>query len=357
MNAGNNTSSMLADQLDRLFVQSVDRNTLSAAEAGEPTDLARQVEQLGLSFAMVGEEAGGAGLGWSEIGAIFQTIGYHAAPLPLCEHVLANHFLDRTGMAAHEVPPLLAENSLELNADGTVSGSCFVTGGGCSGMVVAEAGSPGPVRLCLLEISSAATFPLETIGRDPRVRLTFERARPIASSGADVVRGSLFSGLAVARSAQIAGALSRILEMSIDYGNVRVQFGRPIGKFQAVQHMIAELAAEAAAANAAVQLALRAMDAGKGWEAAAVAKIRTSMAAGKGAMLAHEVHGAIGVTEEHMLHYFTRRLWQWRDDAGSEHVWAERLGRAVLAAGGPTMWANLVDLSGAQARQQETMQD
>ena len=344
MNSGNDTVSILAEQLDRLLGQEIDTKTLAAAEAGESVELAGKLDALGLPFAMVCEEAGGAGLGWAAIEDIFQTAGYHATPLPLCEHILANGFLDRAGMTVPEAPALLAEDSLKLEADGTVSGSCVVTGRGSSALV-AEAVSAGAGRLCLLDISLAAPSQLETISRDPRVHLTFERTMPIASSKQGIVPGSILSGLAVARSAQIAGALSRILEMSIDYGNTRVQFGRPIGKFQAVQHMIAELAAEAAAAKAAVQLASRAMDVGKGWEAAAIAKVRASMAAGKGAMLAHEVHGAIGVTEEHMLHYFTRRLWQWRDDAGSEHIWAERLGRAVLSAGGAAMWPGLVGLS------------
>jgi acyl-CoA dehydrogenase len=136
-----------------------------------------------------------------------------------------------------------------------------------------------------------------------------------------------------------------MLALSIDYANTRIQFGRPIGKFQAIQHMVAELAAEAAAAKAAVQLALRGLDIGRIFESAAIAKIRTSMAAGKASAIAHQVHGAIGVTEEHILHHFTRRAWQWRADAGDEHFWSERLGQHVLEQEGAQFWPTLVAAS------------
>lgn len=346
MSKDNDTGSILADQLDRLLTQEIDTQALGLAEGGQTARLAGKLDALGLSFAMVGEETGGAGLDWTGVGEIFQTAGYHALPIPLCEQILASGFLDRSGVLLPDTFALVAEDSLRLNPDGTVTGRCVASGTG-PGTLVAEVISAERSWLCLLDLSAADSVPLETIGRDPRAYLRFDNASPIALSGHEIARNSLLAGLAVLRSAQIAGALSRILEISIDYGNTRVQFGRPIGKFQAVQHMIAELAAEAAAAKAAVQLALRAMDAGKGWQAAAVAKIRSSMAAGKGAMLAHEVHGAIGVTEEHILHYFTRRLWQWRDDAGSEHFWSERLGGAVLSAGGAAMWTDIVGMSEA----------
>ena len=65
----------------------------------------------------------------------------------------------------------------------------------------------------------------------------------------------------------------------------------------------------------------------------------------KSTFAAHETHGAIGVTEDHSLHFYTRRLWQWRDEAGNEHAWSERLGRDVLAAGADAFWPRVVSLS------------
>ena len=74
---------------------------------------------------------------------------------------------------------------------------------------------------------------------------------------------------------------------------------------------------------------------------AASAKIRVGEAAGEGAAIAHQVLGAIGFTQEHVLHRYTRRLWAWRDDFGSESVWAVKLGQLVAAKGADALWPML----------------
>lgn len=340
------TSTMLAGQLERLLSQAVDTKLLAAAENGESIrPFCDAIEDLGLAWAMVSEEAGGAGLGWMEVAGLFETMGYYAAPCSTGEEIAANRALDNAEMPLPDRAPVIAAERLRLDPNtGRVSGVCTFAWAGET-LLLAVASSPSSANLCLLDVASGAVSPLQTVGRDPRSRCVFEDTQPFAISRAPVDPESLISGLAIVRAGQISGALSRILTLSIEYANTRVQFGRPIGKFQAVQHMIAELSAEAAAARAGLQLAARALDAGCGWEAAAIAKIRASLAAGKGAMLAHEVHGAIGVTEEHVLHHLTRRLWQWRDEAGSEHDWSEKLGRLHLSRGGLALWSDLVGIS------------
>jgi acyl-CoA dehydrogenase len=151
---------------------------------------------------------------------------------------------------------------------------------------------------------------------------------------------------AATRAMQMAGALEAILDLAVAYANERVAFGRPIAKFQAVQHNLARLAGEAAAAIAAAGSAADAIatatrfDEGLFLEAAS-AKIRVGEAAGEGAAIAHQVLGAIGFTREHVLHRFTRRLWAWRDDFGSESAWAVKLGQLVAAKGADALWPML----------------
>ena len=141
----------------------------------------------------------------------------------------------------------------------------------------------------------------------------------------------------VIRSVQTAGALEAILSLSVAYANERVAFERPIGKFQAVQQNLARLAGETAAAlavsgSAADAIARAdAIDAAVFLEAAA-AKIRTAEAAAEGSAIAHQVFGAIGFTQEHVLHRFTLRMLSWRDDFGSESYWAAELGKRVARA-------------------------
>ena len=117
-----------------------------------------------------------------------------------------------------------------------------------------------------------------------------------------------------------------------------MQFGRPIGRFQAIQQNLAVLAGQAAAATAAAEAAIEVAVRDLGSPLVAAAKIRTGEAAGIGASIAHQVHGAIGFTQEHRLHYSTRRLWSWRDEFGNEAYWARRLGGVVAAAGADRLW-------------------
>jgi acyl-CoA dehydrogenase len=147
---------------------------------------------------------------------------------------------------------------------------------------------------------------------------------------------------------QMAGALEAILELAVAYANERVAFERPIAKFQAVQHNLARLAGETAVAIAAATSAADTIGSAKSFDEAvfleaASAKIRVGEAATEGAAIAHQVLGAIGFTQEHTLHRFTRRLWGWRDDFGSESVWAVKLGHLVAAKGADGLWPMLAE--------------
>jgi acyl-CoA dehydrogenase len=137
----------------------------------------------------------------------------------------------------------------------------------------------------------------------------------------------------------IAGALERVLMQTVEYARTRVQFGKPIASFQAIQQQLAVLAGHTAAAGIAAEAAIADLEAPERlWRSAAAAKIRCGEAAGAAASIAHQVHGAIGITKEHSLHFATRRLWSWRAEFGSESFWAERLGRAACAAGAEPYW-------------------
>ena len=130
--------------------------------------------------------------------------------------------------------------------------------------------------------------------------------------------------------------------MTTQYAQDRVQFGRPIGKFQAVQQNLAVLAGQAAAATAAADLAAEAIGDAIRVLPIAAAKARTGEAAGIGAAIAHQVHGAIGFTFEHSLHFLTRRLWSWRDEFGNEAEWNRLVGRHMAGAGADRLWAEIV---------------
>jgi acyl-CoA dehydrogenase len=182
------------------------------------------------------------------------------------------------------------------------------------------------------------------IGREPR-------DRPVIA-GAAIAEGTLPNAwggdaarllAALIRSAQMAGALQAALALAVEHARTRKQFGRPIGSFQAVQQMLAVFAAEASAASVAAAAAARAVDARGLAEAAfeiGCAKVTVGEAAAKGAAIAHQVLAAMGITEEHALHHFTRRLWSWREEGGTERFWAARIG-ALVQSSPESLWAFL----------------
>lgn len=134
------------------------------------------------------------------------------------------------------------------------------------------------------------------------------------------------------RAATIAGAASRLLDMTIAYANERLQFGRPIGKQQAVQQQLAVMAQDVVAVRLMVETACATADPWPTREAAACTKSCASLAAPRIAGIAHAVHGAIGISEEYDLQLFTRLLHGQRLADGSESLWNRELGEGLLAS-------------------------
>jgi acyl-CoA dehydrogenase len=220
--------------------------------------------------------------------------------------------------------------------------------------VVTVADVDGVTTVALIVTSAARITGDTSLALEPLDTLVFDSAPVIAAAPArgvpvDAIR--LYG--AMVRAAQMAGALDSILDQGVRYATERKQFGRPIGNFQALQHYLAVVAGHVAASGLAADQAFRAAErAGEAREPAspndagfeiAVAKIRVGEAAGVSAGLVHQVHGAIGFTYEHSLHFATRRLWSWRAEFGSESVWAIELGRRVAARGADRLWSDLTE--------------
>ncbi|MBL8287616.1 MAG: acyl-CoA dehydrogenase family protein [Rubrivivax sp.] len=264
-----------AQSLDRLLAAECPPAVVRAVERGAPAEaLWRALERSGFLDALVPESRGGAGLGLADAFELFVLQGRHALPVPMASTMAARG--------------------------------------------IGQGGHGGP-------------------------------------EGADALPREL---AAVVTAAQIVGALERVLELCIAFANQRVQFGRPIGKFQAIQHQLAVMAEQVAAARLAAQLGCQGGhggagaggggggggggQGGQGGQAllpdrlhAAVAKSRTSEAAGIVAPMAHAIYGAIGITAELDLQLYTRRLHAWRAEHGSELAWNRVLGEAVLASSAP----------------------
>jgi len=324
---------ILVEQVDRLIGDGGGVALLRAVEAGEfPATLWAGLEEQGLNLALVPEEAGGVGLSWGDAAALWQVLGRHGAPVPIAETMLAAALLAAAGIEVPEGPLGLGREAVPF-------------GRNAAHLVILEG-----AKLALH--APGGIVPQANIGREPRDALT-----PGARIGAGMLPNSFgpraaLLGLALIRAALIAGALERILALAVDWANTRKQFGRAIGKFQAIQQQLAAMAGEVATVSVAVSQAARAVDAhglaGAAFEIGC-AKIVAGEAATLGAATAHQVFAAIGITEDHELHHFTRRLWSWREEGGTERAWAAEIGRSALDRGGANLWPDLTarDVQGA----------
>jgi len=347
MSAELNIGELFAEQMDRLLSDRVDRELFIEVENGRPAEMLwRTLEELGILLALVDEDRGGSGLCWEDLEPTLRCCGRHGAPVPLPETLLANWALAASGLEPPAGPMAASTALYRLGDDDKIHGrdSAVAWAPQCDHIVaIAERGDNRYV--CLLSQAQCPVEIEETLSREPSGALELDGVKPLALAVAPgaIAELGLLPHLAGIRAVQIGGALEELLSLCVEYANTREQFGRPIGKFQAIQHAVAELASQAAAAQVAGQYAFRQIDAGNAEQGGMVAKIRAGQAAGRGAEIAHQVFGAIGFTDEHSLHYLTRRLWQWRCDAGSEFWWSERLGRKTIAAGGEALWPSITD--------------
>jgi acyl-CoA dehydrogenase len=345
------TGSILHNTATRLFQSAFTPAQRAQAAAGEwPAAQWAQLEEMGLPTALVPEARGGYGLEPAEALSLLRLAGFHALPLPLAETMLAHWLAALSGLTATAGPmsfaATLAEDALRLEQHSQgwrVSGTLHrVPWGRQAAVVLVQVAHGEASYLCRLtpahfEIGHDTNLAGEA--RDSlRVDAVLE-AGEVAPAPAGIDRIGLTAIGAGVRCLAIAGATDRVLQMSVAYANERRQFGRPIGKFQAVQQNLAVLAAQAAAAGAAADLAAEAIDTPPRLLPIAAAKVRAAEAAGAAASIAHQVHGAIGFTEEHSLHLFTKRLWAWRDEFGSESHWSRLVGRQAAAAGADDLWA------------------
>ena len=326
---------------EKLLSEQVSPALITACEDGHwPTGLWSAIEAAGLGIALAAEAHGGVGASWSDAIAIALVAGARAAPVPLCETLLANWALSQVGLDVLEGPLTVADRHDLDCIDGRATGVAqAVPWGRSAPHLVAMIAGETP-RLLVLATDQASIEAGLNTAREPRDDLHFDAVPVVALADLPqhVSPASLRLGGALLRAAQIAGGLGQLIDLSVAYANERVQFGRSIGKFQAIQHQLAVLAAQGALAHAAADRAFARVDDGLNMFDVAIAKICTGEAAGAGAAIAHAVHGAIGFTYEHALHLTTRRLWSWRDEFGSEASWADGLGRDACAAKGDGLW-------------------
>lgn len=345
------TDNIVAETAERIFTDLANAQSInSATDDSWKTPLWAALADAGLPLSWVPEDCDGSGAGLADGFSVASSAGRFAVSIPLVETMLAGWLLAQAGLPSPSgkmtVAPARPQDRVTVNADGTLSGRVrgVPFASEAEHIAVIASGAQG-FTIALVEASACRIEAGESLGSDASNTVTFDNAKTVsakpAPSGTTPV--SLMLMGATLRSLQIAGALETMLDVTVRYSNERVAFEKPISKFQAVQHNLARLAGEVAAAVAAAGSAADAVATSASFDDAvflevASAKVRCAEAAEKGAAIAHQVHGAIGFSMEHILHRYTLRALGWRDDFGHETYWATELGKFVAARGADELW-------------------
>jgi acyl-CoA dehydrogenase len=346
---------LVGDTAQRLFADHVDKGVRERAERGElDAALWARVQDAGFPLLLATEAAGGFAQSWRTAFPVLRGLGHRMVPLPLAETMVAALLGSLAGLALPEgpltlieqaaAPGLRAEGGAQPRLHGTVHAVPWARHARAA-LVSLQDGRLGWLDLAAPGVritphANHAGLPADSIALE-QVALTAVADGPLA------LERPVWTLGAIARSAMMVGALEFALEQAVRYAGERVQFGKPIGRNQAIQQNLALMAGDVAAARVAALVAAddapdaQRRDTGATAFSAAVAKVRAGEAATRGTGIAHQVHGAIGFTHEHALHFATRRLWAWREEFGTDADWAAELGRAAIAARGAGFWPAL----------------
>ncbi|MDV8002269.1 acyl-CoA dehydrogenase family protein [Rhodococcus sp. IEGM 1408] len=318
----------------------------------DPGAVWRALSEVGIGRLTAPEEGGGSGAGWAEAATLLRLAAAAGVAVPFAETDLV-------------VGPLRRAAGLDDSTPGTAT--LAVLGADGRARRVAWAGATDSV---LFVRRSAATTPSaggERPGYEvadvPTDRATVEAVDGTSAvAQGDVtppedatwtavdstaVEAAVLRG-ALARAVQSVGAAEGMLDAAIAHTTERNQFGRALAKFQSVQNLVVDVAAETVLARAAVDQAVAdalATDLGGPLSEfrVAVARSVASQAVAVAVRNTHQVHGAIGTTHEHTLHRLTLPALQWRGEFGSAAFWEGLLTDVAVAGGMDGAWPMVVE--------------
>ncbi|MDB6107508.1 MAG: hypothetical protein JWO52_7507 [Gammaproteobacteria bacterium] len=336
-------AAIFSDAVQRILTDTVTALAIeNAAQRKFPTALFDALAQSGVTSMLVPEHQGGTGAGISAAVAVMRAIGAAAAPGPIVETIIANVFLAKARLPAFERPIALAFAAETESLRGSANSSPLtlrdVLWGGLVDHVLIVF-RDGNARIALTHRDDWIVTPGGDAADEPRDVLVSRNVPLACAEIPDGTYDELFCFAALLRSGQILGAIEWVFRRTVEFAMERKQFGREIGKFQAVQQMLAELADHALASAAITEAAaLETSDV-----LIAAARSRLADAADAAIRIGHQVHGAIGFSREYALNFRTRRLMAWRDDYGSVPYWNQRLGERFIGLPREAVWPAITD--------------
>ncbi len=339
---------LLTETATDLFASTCDFDEVQASEAaGWSEAVWAPVNEAGFTRIGLPESAGGSGGTLTDAAEVLRVAGAHAAPIPLAETMMLGGWLAvvaelplpdgpvtvvpgttndtlvatrsanglKVNGSAHRVPWAARSDQIAALVPDTDANELFVV------MVK-------PEDVAITPSTNLAGEPRETIEIDVELDGGFA---VVDSSVADQLR---LRG-ALSRTMLMAGALEAMSALTLGYTAERSQFGRPIGRFQAVQQHLVWGAQDAAITKMTAQVAsVHAADdvLAARFEIAAARQIANESAA-TATRWAHQAHGAMGMTQEYALHHLSRRLWAWRHEYSTPGEWAAVVGEHAVSVG------------------------
>ncbi len=338
---------IIRESVARMLADVVSPKTTLAAEEG---GIDRAAWNQFIAMGLTGADAGALGL--SDTADVLQAIVYAGALVPFADsEALARWLALGAGIASESseilsclVVPAQAIVHHAGGATAQLKGQLVPWGRHCSRILLSFGqGASHHVAIARLSPESLrqqanlAGEPADVIIADT---LALDSVHEVAAAwGPSAVR----QRGALCRSAAMQGAAQHALELAIRYASDRKQFGKSLSQFQMIQSYLAQMAGELTASGIMLQTCLDAMTHNVSHDGAEVAalKIQAGMAARTIASLSHQIHGAMGFTQEYPLHLWTRRLWAWREEWGNETEWALELGGLASSLGADGVWERI----------------
>lgn len=349
---------LIIETVEKIMEKFSTKEVINDAEMGTwAGGLWNQIVENGMLTIAIPEERGGNGGDFSDAFSILRLAGKYSAPIPLAETYIANWLLADLGESiSDEIITISSPDDSEPFKFDREGQGWIVNGKGvhvpwaryANKMLVIGESSEGAV-LSVLPLEQAIINQGNNMAGEARDEVVFENVFLENCKIIDINLGEQVEKItqigALTRCVMMAGALENVLNIVTQHTSERTQFGRPLHRFQAIQHQIALLACEAAAASMAADCAVQSLGQSGSSKEIALAKIRVNEAAGKGAPIAHQVLAAIGFTYEHTLHHSSRRLWSWREEFGNETKWEEKVSTDLLTLKKDELWSYITGVN------------
>lgn len=332
---------LVTDTADRLFSQVCDHESIQNAEAnGQASEIWQAFADTGFPWISISEDSGGSGGTLLDALEVLRLVGYHAAPIPAAETgILGGWLLSNAGLELPSgIVTVLPNGSQEITVeragdDLTINGRGLrIPWARVAETIAVPIELDGQTFVAAINASECQVSPMTNMAGEPRDTVHFEDIKVFAAPlpSEITLEAFRFRG-ALSRVALMAGAIEKMSQLTVSYTNDRVQFGRPVAKFQAVQQHLVWGAQDAALARMAAESAGREANRGDALFEIAAAKLIANQAAARATKACHQAHGAMGMTQEYPLHHLSRRLWSWRKEYGGDAEWSSWLGRLVVA--------------------------